>query len=425
MIRPGLSLAVALAFASAPVFASPAALTAAEEVATAGSPFQVTREHVTGDIYHYQFDIRVGSTPNAIVRIHRVVRENAPWHPLQTQHAVMLLHGDFANFITNFVPTLGNPASPSPGLAPYLVSQGIDTWGVDRRWTLPGVNGDISDFGAMGVSQELGDVALALAFAEVTRTVTDGDPRPIILGGFSHGGELTYAYAASNGRFISAIAALDIYYDIAPADPDLQAFACSNATFESAQLDAGVTDSPNTFFIQLGDYDRSAPNDPSPVFGPPYTNRQAILLTAGATYELGIAYTPVYHLISPLLDVNGNVTGVRKSPEDSVSAWFAGAPPHQSMHEAADLDGIWCAASPRPELKNIKVPLFYLGAAGAFGDYGLYTTTRVSSTSVTTHVVHLFGPARVAEDFGHGDLLFAVDAPKLAWQPLTEWLLNH
>jgi hypothetical protein len=422
MIRLGLALAVAVT--AAPVFASSAVLTAAEEVAAVESPFQVTRQHVTADIYHYQFDIRVGSTPNAIVRVHRVVREIAPWQPRPSQHAVMLLHGDFANFVTNFVPTLGNPASPSPGLAPYLVSRGIDTWGVDRRWTLPTLNGDISDFGGMGVTQELGDIALALAFAEVTRAVTDGEPGPIVLGGFSHGAELTYAYAAADGRFVSAIAALDIYYDIAPADADLQAFACANAAAESAALAQGMTDSPNTLFTELGSLDRSAPHQPSPVLGPPYTNRQAMILIAGLTYLLA-PYTPLYHLSSPILDADGNVTALRESSESSVSAWFAGAPPHQSMREAAELDGIWCDASPRPELKNIHVPLFYLGAAGAFGDFGLYTTKQVSSTDVTTHVIHLFGPNRVAEDFGHGDLLFATAAPTLAWQPFTNWLTTH
>ncbi len=418
-----LGLAIIVFAACSPAFASPPPLTEAEQLASVSSPFAVKREHVTADIYHYQFDLRVGSTPNALVRVHRVVRELSPWRPRPTAHAVMLLHGDFATFVTNFVPMLGTPASSAPGLAPYLVSRGIDTWGVDRRWTLPATDGDISDLGEMGVDQELGDIAVALAFARATRAVTDHDAGRIVLGGFSHGGELTYAYAAADGRHVSAIATLDVYYDIAPEHADLQAFACSNAAAERDALAQGVTDSDNSFFIMLGSLDRSAPLDPSPVFSH-HTNRDALFTMTGLTYWFA-PYTPLYHLNAPVLDGDGNVVALRESSEDSVSAWFAGAPPHQSMREAAELDAIWCGTSPRPELSKIRVPLFYLGAAGAFGDSGLYSTTRVSSTDVTTLVVHRFGPERVAEDFGHGDLLYAADATTLAWQPLAAWLLRH
>ncbi|WP_257455828.1 hypothetical protein [Archangium lipolyticum] len=421
MSRLGLVVAVLVACSSA--LASPRTLTEAEQLASVSAPFAATREHVTGDIYHYQFDIRVGSTPNARLRIHRVVRELSPWRPRPATHAVMLLHGDFANFVTNFVPSLGNPTSSAPGLAPYLVSRGIDTWGVDRRWTLPTTDGDVSDLAGMGVNQAIGDTAVALAFARATRTVTDRDPGRIALGGFSHGAQLTYAYAAADGRHVSAIAALDIYYDIAPEDADLRALACANAAAGRDALAQGVTDSSNSLFITAGQLARSTPDEPSPLF-PSYTNRGVVLTLAGLTWWLA-PYTPLYHLSAPVLDAEGNVTGLSESSEDSVSAWFASAPPHQSMREAVEFDEIWCGTSPRPSLANIRVPLFYLGAAGGFGDHGLYSTTRVSSTDVTTLVIHRFGPERVAEDFGHGDLLYAEDAPTLAWGPFAAWLLHH
>ncbi|MDC0708606.1 hypothetical protein POL68_09015 [Stigmatella sp. ncwal1] len=407
----------------APAFASPPPLTEADQLKAVTAPVAVTREHVRADIYHYQFEFRAGSTPNARIRVHRVVRELAPWRPRPTSRAVMLLHGDFANFVTNFVPTLGNPASSAPGLAPYLVSRGIDTWGVDRRWTLPTADGDISDLGGMGIDQAIGDTAAALAFARATRTVTDLDPGRIVLGGFSHGAQLTYAYAAADGRHVSAIAALDIYYDIAPEDTDLRALACANAEAERDALSQGVTDSDNSFFIAAGELARSTPDEVSPLF-PSYTNRGVLLTLSGMTYILA-PYTPLYHLSAPSLDTEGNVTALRESSEDTVSAWFASAPPHQSMRETAEFDEIWCGTSQRPGLANIRVPLFYLGAAGAFGDHGLYSTTRVSSADVTTLVVRRFGPDRTAEDFGHGDLLYAADAPELAWRPLAAWLLRH
>jgi hypothetical protein len=397
-----------------------------EPTAEVASALTASRDHVTADIYHYTFTVRVGSTPNAQLRIHRVVRELAPWRPRPTAHAAMLLHGDFSTFPTNFAPTLGDPASPAPGLAPFLAANGIDAWGLDRRWTLPGTDGDVSDFAGMSVAQEIDDVGHALAFARATRAVTDGDARPIVLAGFSHGAELAYAAASVDAthppplRHVSALVPIDIYYDIAPEDQPLRDAACESAAFERDLVAQGVTDADNSFIITEGTLARSAPDDPSPLFDG-LTNRQAILFTVGQTYQF-VPFTPLYHLLAPVLDGDA-VTGLRETSEPAATAWFAGAPPHASMQEGADLDGIMCGGG--PPLANISVPLFYLGAAGGFGDHGLYSTTHVSSTDVTTLVIRRFGGGREAEDFGHGDLIYAADAEALAWRPLASWILHH
>ncbi|WP_437742070.1 hypothetical protein WMF39_41870 [Sorangium sp. So ce1504] len=97
----------------------------------------------------------------------------------------------------------------------------------------------------------------------------------------------------------------------------------------------------------------------------------------------------------------------------------------------------WRACPPRPRrcgdaplpladhLEDIQEPLFYLGAAGGFGDHGLYTTTLIASTNVTAHVVRRLTPAREDEDFGHGDPLYAADAVDQVRAPLARWLLHH
>jgi hypothetical protein len=111
-----------------------------------------------------------------------------------------------------------------------------------------------------------------------------------------------------------------------------------------------------------------------------------------------------------------------------MSAWLAGATAHQAMLEAADFDRLLCGDGVQPvaaPLSNIRVPLYYLGAAGGIGSLGLYTTTVVSSEDVTTRIVQRFGAERRAEDFGHTDLLLADDAEALAWAPLATWLLHH
>jgi hypothetical protein len=95
------------------------------------------------------------------------------------------------------------------------------------------------------------------------------------------------------------------------------------------------------------------------------------------------------------------------------------------LRENADSEALFCGQGPLPiqaPLNRIRVPIFYLGAAGGIGVHGLYTTTQVKSTDVTTLVLHRFGADRIAEDFGHADLMFATDAPSLAWLPLAGWL---
>ena len=69
-----------------------------------GTVLSVDREVVTGDVAHYTVTLRVGAGPNAQLVIHRIVRERKPFRPRNTDRAVMLLHGDFATFSSNFAP---------------------------------------------------------------------------------------------------------------------------------------------------------------------------------------------------------------------------------------------------------------------------------------------------------------------------------
>jgi hypothetical protein len=379
------------------------------------------REHVTADIYHYELVLPVGSGPNAGIRVHRVVRELAPFVPRHSSHAAMLMHGDFATFATSFV----------PGMAPYLAARNIDVWGVDRRWTLPAAAGDVSDLATMGVVQEVDDIRVALAFARALRLAGGDGSAKLALVGFSHGAQLAYTYAAVEAarpaaqRHVGALVPLDWYGAFDPSQTELRDLTCDNSAFEYQLVADGVIDSPNDFFITLGELAASDPNGPSPLFDD-LSNRAAMLLTLGQTYVFA-PFAPVYHLLSPILEDDAAV-GLRETSEAAAIAWLSNAPPHQSMLEAADLDALLCPSAAQPvdaRLSRIRVPLLYIGAAGGIGSLGVYATTQVSSTDVSTLVVQRFGAERRAEDFGHGDLLFAHDAPALVWQPLASWLAHH
>jgi pimeloyl-ACP methyl ester carboxylesterase len=381
-----------------------------------------TRAHVTDDIYHYEVVLPVGSSANAAIRIHRVVRELAPWIPRPTSHAAMMLHGDFATFPSNF-----------PRMAPYLAARNIDVWGVDRRWTLApvGPDADVSDFATMGLAQEVDDLRAALALARAVRLAGGSGGGKLALVGFSHGAQLAYTYVAVEGarpaaqRHVDALVPLDFYADY--EDEESRLFACELSAGEYAAVADGVVDSPNGLFIEVGRLARTAPDELSPFdFFGPVTNRQMLLITSGQTYKFA-PFAPFYHFTAPILD-GDTAIGLSETSEAAVQAWFEAAAPHQSMLESADFDALLCGEGPQPvdaQLSRIRTPVFYIGAAGGIGTLGLHSTTSVSSTDVTTLVVQRFGPERRAEDFGHADLLFATDARTLAWQPLAGWLLHH
>lgn len=387
---------------------------------------ELSRVIVVGDVVHYDFALRVGSGPNGTLHVHRIVRESSPGRPRRTTNAIMLMHGDFSSFQTNFMP------EAAPGMAVWLAQRNIDVWGIDRRWVHApaGDDADVSDFATMGVTEELDDIGIALAFARAVRAVTSGSADQMVLSGFSRGGMLAYYYASRETtrplRHVKALVPIDVYASIAPADEELRLFNCELAGFEQEFFDAGFIDGPNSALIEIGQLALSAPNDPAPdPFRPGQTNRGKMLALVGRTYLLGFPATPFYHLIAPTID--GVVTGLRYSPEDVVGHWLAGAAPHQAMLEQAQTDAILCGDHPPIDvpLSAIHVPLLLLAAAGGYGDHAVYSTTQVASTDVTTRVIRRLPVEQEPEDFGHADLLYATDAPALVWQPLLAWLNLH
>ena len=217
---------------------------------------------------------------------------------------------------------------------------------------------------------------------------------------------------------------LDVYASLADADTELRQFYCDMAAAEYELLADGVVNVDNEFQITVGQDAIDTPNEPSR-WAPLRTARELMLLFVGKSYRFWPA-SPLYHLTAPVLDGDGNVTGLRASSEADITAWLANAAPQQSMRESADTDQVLCdpTAFDVP-LSRIHVPLLSIAAAGGYGERANHSAAQVSSNDVTTRVVRQLPLEREAEDFGHADLLFAADAPTLVWQPLLAWLRAH
>ena len=391
------------------------------------------REPVSGDVAHYTVVLRLGDAPSAEIAVHCVVHERSPWIPQPAASAVVLLHGDFATFPSNFLPQPAGPEGPANrGLAGYLIDQGIEVWGIDRRWTrTPADATDFSDYATMGLAEELEDTGRALAFARAVRALTGSGVGPLILGGFSHGAQIAYEYAGVESqkpeaqRHIKGLVPIDIYDHIAPEDEALRQAACASRDSGLSLLESGSLAGDNSFFADMGKLAENKPDDPSTLLDT-YTNRGLMLEFMGQTW-MYFTPTPKYHLAGGVVE-GGVVTSLRYSPEVRIQRWLAAAPPFASTLEGVDLDAIWCGEAPRPvpdHLADIQVPLFYVGAAGGFGARGLHTMTQVGSADVTTLVVSKLPAAQEAEDLGHGDLLYGDEAPALAWEPIAAWIKGH
>src|SRR5690606_10219982 len=63
----------------------------------------VKRNNITNTIAHYEFEVPVGDSPYGIVRLHRVVKESKPFHPVRTRGSVFMLHGASLSFESVFL----------------------------------------------------------------------------------------------------------------------------------------------------------------------------------------------------------------------------------------------------------------------------------------------------------------------------------
>lgn len=406
---------------------------AGADIASTRQPLtlDIIRERVSGDVWHWQFLLRVGDEPNARLRIHRVVRERAPFFPRPTTGGVMMTAGDFADFESNFAPSLDVEPSTFTGMATWLAERNIDVWGLDRRGPSAPADADLSDFATMGLEQALGDIGTALAFARGIRLVTDGKVDRLTFIGFSRGGQLGYYYAAREGalppwqRHLEGLVPLDVFASIAPEDEDIRQTFCAIAASEYQAVADGFVDTGNSFNVEVGALAVSAPDEQTPFqfFWPGYTNREVFMEFLGQTYFF-FPPSAHYHLAAPLLQ-GGVAVDFRDSDYQRLATWLMDAPPFSSQLEAADTDAMACGDSPPVDLSlaDIHIPLLAIIAEGGYGTSALHSTTQVGSSDVT--VLMISRGRDVFEEFGHADILYGRDAATLAWQPLLAWLRAH
>lgn len=406
--------------------AIPPAAALAQDVAMG----EVQRETVFGDIAHYSWMVKVGPGVHDLVRLHRIVREVSPNHPAAPVQALMLFPGAPTLFEGLYLVTkISEEPARDRAFATFLARNDIDVWGIDYRWAL--VPEETVDFRFMkkwGTLRDVEDAQVALTLARWIRGGWTAPSEPFFVGGLSYGGTVSYAVAANDTqrpikfRNVKGIIPLDIglKYDV----PGYKAGSCAYLDEVQALHESGVYAEDNRWMWAIG---QSAIDDPmgdSP-FWPGLTNYQFGLVAGTSPNSDAIPW----HFVGGFFDAGtGLPTGLRFTEDRLLfDVFLHNTPPYFPVQADIEVAAVECDrphAGPTyaDHLDEVAVPLLYVGAAGGFGRDAEYATTLTASTDVTILIVQTLGDDLRAEDYGHADLVLAIGADQLVWQPILDWI---
>ena len=399
----------------------------------------IERRELGGQIAQYSLPLRVGTGAYDVIRLHRVVRETAPFVPARTERALFMAHGDIWGFDAAFLNAAESSSVTDDHALPiFLAEQGVDVWGIDFRWIhVPEDTADLSFMASWNLETDAGDLRHGMAVARLARGLGgDGFGRLTLLG-WSRGGQIGYAALDAETqlppvlRHVKAFIPVDIY--LKTDQPDVKAAACLRlGQTQERQATGEVADANGVLITSLGQLAIAAPAEPSPIVSG-LSNRQTALLAGAATFQLlppGGSFAPFYHFAGGTFDVSGLPNGLAYQDEAGFFDFFTGAAPFEPLQLLADGDAAICESADTIDvpdvafddhLGEITVPVLYVGAGGGFGDLGVYTTTLLGSSDVTHHLVSLTPSARLF-DLGHADIFQADAADTLFWQPILDWI---
>ena len=392
-----------------------------------------SREMLTSDVAHYTFLVQVGPGEYDRILVHRVVKEDSPYRPIRTRHAIFLQHGD----AVGFVKFLFGPAAPSApddhAAAIYLAQHDVDVWGIDQNWVL--VPEETTDFGFMqdwGMDNQIENLNTGLAVARYTRLFTGNGFRKMHLLGYSSGGATGYAYINAEAtipyghRHVRGFVCADMVYKYAPEDDSHREFLCDDADFLRGRLESGDY-GESIIFAPVGELAANDPDGDSPII-PGLTNLQVALIFSAATFDLW-PFNVWWHYFGGTFDpetglpVDLNFTSI-----DGMTDFMQTACPWEALRFMYDLEVILCDEEDvtwDDNLAMVDTPILYLEPAGGIGSTGRYTLGLLGSADIQIATASLRPPEQIVEDFGHIDMWTAPEAPDLVWAPLLEWITSH
>jgi len=286
------------------------------------------------------------------------------------------------------------------------------------------------------MQHDINDIERALSFARRVRTQTGSDGGRLALLGWSRGGWLGFgllnqeSQQSCGNRQVKAFVPVDTYYKT--NSPSSQKVNCSYEAYENQLFTSGVYGENLQFVKSYGRQAIRDPYDTSSLLGSPYTNLTASLTFGAAIYQFGSEDSPYFHYVGgtfPNGDFQAIPNGLSYSNVGDWNDFVFGPSPYEAVLMREEAFAITCGDDPNlpfdKHLNDINVPVFYVGAGGGIGSYGLYTLSLLGSTDVSNLIVSFYPPDQQAFDFGHVDLFYAEDAQKLLWGDILQWLRKH
>jgi hypothetical protein len=394
---------------------------------------------LSGQVYEYYYVLSSGRGAHDRVGVHRVV-EVRHGRPIAARDGVFLVHGDNEAFDTSF--RLGNTASGSAAV--FLATQGVDVWGVDLGYTLvPAATTNFSFMRGWGLEHEVGEVERALTFARSVRARMGSSHDKLTLLGYSRGGWIAYALLNQEAqerkanRQVRGFIPVDTMIETNRGSTRLA--ACGFAAYGNTQIADGVYDYSDQAAIELGKLALTHPDHTPPgsillqtgTQGAK-TNQQAADILGAAPFLSSTAAVPFFHSVAGVFpggDVRQLPTGLVYTDPPVFDDALATASAFEPVALVRDTWAITCNSrhtSPFDNhLKDVTVPVMYVGAGGGFGRAGLYSLKLLGSKDVSTQIVSFYPVDEAGRDFGHGDLFTARRARQLVWTPIDNWLVRH
>jgi len=379
------------------------------------------RKDLGGKIAHYTFDVAMGEAQFDIIRIHRVVRESRPYHPIRTKGDVFMVHGAIQDFDDIFL-TAGTDVINAETSAPfYLATKNIDVWGIDMAWTKVPI--ETSDFTFMkdwGLERDIDHTLKAMVIARLIRGFTGQGFCKMNLLGFSYGVHIAYGAAARETqihpicRDVKGIISVD--NQIKFEDETTINNQCMVANKQMELINSGEYHNPwGVGLINLGSMALDAPDEPSPV--PDFaglTNIQVINAIA-SDHSSGFHFcggTPFeLYYTDPSRFVRLAVNLAPHMPRLMFYEMAASACP--SLDVSFD-----------DHLGDIKLPILYISAEGGDGQIQDYTSSLTKSTDITR--LNVIDPGVETQfNIGHADIWMGYDAKDYMWEELCNWLIDH
>ncbi|MBM7119443.1 hypothetical protein [Archangium primigenium] len=407
------------------------------------------REQIIGDIAHYSIRVQVGPGANDVVVLHRVVREWLPWLPVRATDGAFFVHGDAWDFRGAFMAsTLTQTVARDHSVAVYLAQQGMDVWGIDLRWTqVPEATQDFSFMKKWNLGTHAADVGEGLSLARTVRQLTGSGNGQLNLVGWSRGAQVTYAYMNEEARLpkgqrhVSGFIPVDLGVKFGPEAAQQREWACTRAQVGELLLAQGQYEGSlsgpgaGVTIRSVGQAAINLPDITAPTPLPALPFRQLGRLVGAATFSFLTdaanninPSVPFYHFSAGRFGADGLPT-LQYVNDRQFFDFLASAHPYQSFTEMVEGEQLLCGKKDLPyddHLKDVKVPVLYVGAAGGFGAYGVHSVKQVlGSKDVSVRLVQLNADAGRLEDFGHADLWLGNNAKGLVWEPIYKWMKAH